>query len=1074
MAEFSVSTNIIRDQNRDIHYIPTPNAKNVFERIANNFRTGHRAFNIVGSYGTGKSSFLWALEQNLGGKTDAYFGAMNGHFNGIKSFDFINLIGESRSFKEAFAEKVEAKEDSTKSILLGLDQKTSDDSCTMIVVDEFGKYLEYAVAHDPGSELYFIQELAEFANSPDRNVVLITALHQNFGSYFYSLKAAERNEWEKVRGRLLDISFNEPIEQLLFLAAERQSEKGYRVLDEANFAALKDLIQKSNLINNTGILDTDLARKLYPLDYLSAYVLVNALTRYGQNERSLFTFLSSNEKVGLRGWNPDSGQGFHLGKVYDYLYTTLSPFLLDRKFNQDKASWEGAFLAFEKVNSFSTKEGEFEDMENLLKTVLLVNLFARDFGTWDGDILSEYAKLTMGISNPKKLIQTLKNQRVISFSYASNKFRFSTGTTLNIEEAIENAGKDLNQNIAVTQLLRQYIELPVVQAKAYQYKYGTPRLFQYRFVEELDFTEPVAELDGYVNILFTEEDIKSKLLEISEGLKYPQFFVVVNALGKIRELLLEIEKIKKVIETEAKDDDVAREMLFEELSFLENGVTELIGTYLFTSSPDSYWLYGGDEITIDSKTSFNKMLSAVCEAKYGLAPRFRNEMANREHLSSPIMTARKALLVDLLERAHMEDLGYDQDRFPPQKTIYLSLLKDTGIHREGVGGVFELGEPSDVSYLPLWKQSLEFLDSAVFSRRNIDDFYTGLRTGSLKLKKGFVEFWVPIFLISTREDFALFHNERGYVPYIDSDVLDLIHKKPSDFSIKSYRVEGLKLDLFHQYKEITAVSDGVGQGSSFIRIFSAFVRFYRNLPAYTVQTDKLTQQAKAFRKAINKAEDPAAALFESIPVALGYGKISFEEDSNTLKGFVDQLNGAIYELRTAYDELLNRIESRLLEIVGAEGRVFAEYKPQIQKRYRAVKSHLLIPKFKVFHTRLMSALDDRDSWLKSLADQLLGKSIDQINDQEEHILMDRFEEAFAGLDKVLLVHDYLGNQEENEAYSIDLMDKTGKILHVKIRLSTEEQQQAEELSSALAKLIDKKENRLLGKAALIKLLKDFL
>src|SRR5690606_16036090 len=173
--------------------------------------------------------------------------------------------------------------------------------------------------------------------------------------------------------------------------------------------------------------------------------------------------------------------------------------------------------------------------------------------------------------------------------------------------------------------------------------------------------------------------------------------------------------------------------------------------------------------------------------------------------------------------------------------------------------------------------------------------------------------------------FALFHNDRGYVPYIDSDVLDLIHKKPSDYSVKSYKIEGVKIDLFHQYREITAIADGVGKGTSFIRIFSAFVRFHRKLPVYTLQTNKLTNQAKGFRNAIQKAEDPATALFESIPTALGYGKINFEEDSAVLKGFIDQLNGAINELRTAYDELLNRIEASLLKVTSIKEKDFPNY-----------------------------------------------------------------------------------------------------------------------------------------------------
>jgi hypothetical protein len=435
------------------------------------------------------------------------------------------------------------------------------------------------------------------------------------------------------------------------------------------------------------------------------------------------------------------------------------------------------------------------------------------------------------------------------------------------------------------------------------------------------------------------------------------------------------------------------------------------------------------------------------------------------------MTARKALLSDLLEYGHIEDLGYSNDKFPAQKTIYLSLLKETNIHREEEG-IFVLGKPNKESFQPLWQQSLDFMESAIFSKKNLSELYDELQSGKLKLKKGFVEFWVPIFLIVKKEDFALFHNERGYVPYIDNDVLDLIHKKPADYSIKSYKIEGVKIDLFHQYREITAMDEGLGQGTSFIRIFSAFVRFNRNLPAYTLQTNKLTDQARGFRNAIKKAEDPATALFETIPMALGYGKINFEEDSAVLKGFIDQLNGAIYELRTAYDELLNRIESNLLKVTSLKEKDFITYKSLLQAKYKGVKSHLLIPKFKVFHTRLMSKLDDRDSWLKSLADQLLGKSIEQLNDQEEAILLDSFKEAFANLDRVKEVHEFL-EKEENEAYTFDLIDKTGKVLHDKISLNSEDQKNVGKLYDQLSTLLNKNE-KLLNKAALIKLLKDFL
>ena len=92
----------------------------------------------------------------------------------------------------------------------------------------------------------------------------------------------------------------------------------------------------------------------------------------------------------------------------------------------------------------------------------------------------------------------------------------------------------------------------------------------------------------------------------------------------------------------------------------------------------------------------------------------------------------------------------------------------------------------------------------------------------------------------------------------------------------------------------------------------------------------------------------------------------------------------------------------------------------------------------------MSKLDDRDSWLKSIADQLLGKSIDKMNDQAEMILLESFKEAFSNLDRVLEVHEFLGH-EENEAYTFDLIDKTGKVFHEKVSLTLENQEKVIEL-----------------------------
>ena len=66
-------THIIRDAKKDLSYIVTPNAEQVALQITDAFKKGVHAFTLIGSYGTGKSSFLWALQQTLQNKTH-FFG----------------------------------------------------------------------------------------------------------------------------------------------------------------------------------------------------------------------------------------------------------------------------------------------------------------------------------------------------------------------------------------------------------------------------------------------------------------------------------------------------------------------------------------------------------------------------------------------------------------------------------------------------------------------------------------------------------------------------------------------------------------------------------------------------------------------------------------------------------------------------------------------------------------------------------------------------------------------------------------------------------------------------------------
>ena len=213
------SINIEHNKFSDFRYIVTENAKLVVSGIINGYNAGHHSFTIIGTYGTGKSSFILAFEQDLKSNYKHLIQDKT-VLSKSQEFEFLNIVGDYTSLDKLLADKLKCeKTNSIDALNWFYSDIKKKNKFLVIVVDEFGKVLEHAANNNPEKELFFLQKLAEFVNVPTRNILLITTLHQNFGSYAVKLSESQRNEWLKVKGRFEEIVFAEPIEQLLYLTS---------------------------------------------------------------------------------------------------------------------------------------------------------------------------------------------------------------------------------------------------------------------------------------------------------------------------------------------------------------------------------------------------------------------------------------------------------------------------------------------------------------------------------------------------------------------------------------------------------------------------------------------------------------------------------------------------------------------------------------------------------------------------------------------------------------------------------------------------------------------------------------
>lgn len=973
---YTPSINIEYQLNKDFNYIVTPNALSVLSNIVSSYQSGSHSFTIIGTYGTGKSSFIMALERDLQGESSIL--VRNREVFNASAFEFINIVGDYAPLSILISRKLKSNTNNIFEALSGLCQSLKKkNKLLFIVIDEFGKILEHAANHNPEQELYFLQKLAEFANSSNRKVILLTTLHQNFSAYASKLNETQKNEWSKVKGRFREVIFVEPVEQLLYLAAQQLG----------NQEAAKNIASCSNEITNLAkqyrIITKETSNKtinrLYPLDAISAACLTLGIQRYGQNERTLFSFLTSKDNNSVRAFKPTPTGTYNTARVYDYLVYTFFTILSEA--NSDSMDWRAMRVAVERVESGIIDERLIEGCLKIVKTIGILNLFFKQIKI-DEYLLSTYAKFALDIDDVNPYLAKLTALKIIRYANYKQQFVLFEGTDVDIEDELYKASIVVPvPNLSVSEIM-PFVNQKAVLASSVYYQIGTPRYFEYKITNDLIETTPSGDIDGFINLVFPIDITLSDTVNFSARTDSANIYVFFNNAAQIVNHLHELKKLQYIIDNTIVDDRVAKREVTAQLQHETKLLNECINNNLTSNNGAVTWLFNGKAYPIRNRRELNHLLSEVCETVYCQTPIIKNELFNRQKLSSAISLARVNLFDAMLAHSNKKDFGIDENAFPPEKTIYYTLFHETGIHRLDNDGTYYLDEPTNDGIMTLWNVCNDFLNSSIEKEQKLTSLIKILKEKPFKLKQGLIDFWIPIYLYIKQQSFGLY-NGSTFVLDINKEIFELLQKRPGDFSIRAYTVSGVKLQFFKRYRQFLKQSEEVTVSSnSILATIKPFFSFYRRLNDYAKTTRKFNNTYTAkFRDILADAKDPAKAFFEDMPKAFGYNEL---DDDNFIEQYVSLIRTAIQELNACYDNFINRIEQCVKQHLGLDDIIeFTEYKVLIENRYRTINKALLAQKPRAFIDRILSPCGSKREFYEKIGQVVYDRRIDNIKDNEE-------------------------------------------------------------------------------------------
>jgi hypothetical protein len=330
----------------------------------------------------------------------------------------------------------------------------------LLMVDELGKVLEHSAAH--GGDIHFLQELAEVASRSGGRLIFVGILHQAFEQYANRLGRDGRDEWAKIQGRFIDIPVVAAVDEVIELTGRAIcTDLPHR--DSADEAKIVAAIIRKNRPSTAPDLDKRLDR-CWPLHAVTAALLGPvSKRRFGQNERSTFAFLGSNEPGGFRDFllstSRSSGDTYRPSRYWDYLRTNLEPSIL---VSPDGHRWAQAAEAVHRCEA----KGSAAHIE-LTKCIALIDLFKNGSGLTATRGVLEVCIGQQFQRGFEKVIRDLLDWSVVIYKKHTESFAIFEGSDFDLEGA---ASAVLSQNAAldVSRLARLAPIRPILAKRHYQ------------------------------------------------------------------------------------------------------------------------------------------------------------------------------------------------------------------------------------------------------------------------------------------------------------------------------------------------------------------------------------------------------------------------------------------------------------------------------------------------------------------------------------------------------------------------------------------------------------------------------
>ncbi len=1003
----------LNDTSSSLGYILTPVAANALTRICASFHSNstQRAFRIAGDYGSGKSAFGLALARVAAGQASTLPKEIR-PFCGRSRLRAHPATGDHEPLgvtilRALGIRSAQGARPSTEDVL-GRVQKSLAAAQSkgfkgvLLVIDELGKNLEFAAQNPESDDIFLLQRLAEeAARSGSVPLVVIVMLHQGVAAYASGLDTTARKEWDKVAGRFEEIVYAQPLEQLVPLVAATLNVQ-VNVLPRPVAEEARKAMQSAV---RAGVYGTSAASgldhfgpKIFPFHPTVLPVLVRAMRKFGQNERSLFSFISAFEPMGLqqhiRSTQPRL-EPYRIYHLFEYVRQNLLP-AINTSNSHIHWTFVDSLLAGTPLSS--------REEEQIFRTVALLTLLDSP----DIPPTPEFIHLALDDHGNhravSKAISEMKERGLLYERGSTRALYLWPHTSVNLDEALARAQAATRSTADPIELLCKQLPAEQIVPRGHYFRSGTLRYAEVQFVpasglRHLLDHQPVLNGKGpdlHLRVVLPAtqpqvRDAERLIRERQQGLREGLFIAVAqpptNSVAALSDLIA-WQWVQANTPALAGDryarEEVTRQVARAERYFRER-LAGLDNLELPVGEPLVWYSVGIEPTRLKPGRELLQYLSGRCDHIYRKAPRVLNELINRRIPSAAAVAARTKLAEAMTTAPDKPLLGMDDSKRPPEMALYLSILKKGGFHAEREGEYsfrYPSEQSDDCNLLPSMHRITELLQKpGIDAMVPVEDVFYGLSQAPYGVREGLQPFILAIYLAANHQRVALYE-DGTFLPEVKGDLFLRLLKEPQAFHLQYCEIEGVRADVFSRLLRLLKISPRDAAKTDLIDLVRPLTVFIsREVPEYSRRTNTLSATAMALRRALLDARDPMRLVFTTLPEACGLPPIG-NDGLQEPEELASRLKRAIHEIQTAYPTLIHRLQTAIFAAFGVE-ETNQSARQTLNGRASQLAAVLTEPVLKAFVLRVAdAALDDR-AWVESIANLLSRKSCERWLDNDE-------------------------------------------------------------------------------------------